>query len=61
MFREMHHADSAFRAMDLMEKIAERRRQSLATTSKPAGRAGLMRTLFMVAVATESTQAEGRA
>jgi hypothetical protein len=61
MFREMHHADRGFRAMDLAEKIGERRRQSLAAASKPVGRARLTRMLFAVAVATGSTQVEGRA
>ncbi len=61
MFREMHHANRSFRAMDLAEKIAERRRQSLAATSKPGGRARLTQVLVAIAAATGSTQAEGRA
>jgi hypothetical protein len=61
MFREMHHADRNFRAMDLAEKVAQRRRQSLTATSKPSRRARLARMLFAVAVTTGSAQAEGRA
>ena len=61
MFNEMQYADRNFRAMDLAEKMAERRRQSLAATSKPSRRARLTRMLFAVAVATGSQQAEGRA
>jgi hypothetical protein len=61
MFREMHHADRNFRAMDIAEKMAERRRQSLATTGKSSLRARLTRMLFAVAVSTGSPQAEGRA
>jgi hypothetical protein len=61
MFREMHHVDRNFRAMDLAEKLAERRRQSLAAASKPSRRARLARMLFAVAVTTGSPQAEGRA
>jgi hypothetical protein len=41
MFREMHHADRNFRAMDLAAKIAERSRQSLAATNKSSRRATL--------------------
>jgi len=61
MFKEMQYADRNFRAMDLAEKMAERRRQSLAATSKPSRRARLTRMLFAVAVVTGSQQAEGRA
>jgi len=61
MFREMHYADRNTRAMDLAEKMAERRRQSLAATSEPSHRARLTRMLFAVAVTTGSPQAEGRA
>ena len=61
MFKEMHYADRNFRAMDLADKMAERRRQSLAATSKPSRRARLTRMLFAVAVAIGSQQAEGRA
>jgi hypothetical protein len=61
MFREMHYADRNFRAMDLAEKIAERRRQSLAATRKSSRRARLTRMLSAVAVTTGSPQPEGRA
>jgi hypothetical protein len=61
MFREMHHMDHGSRAMDLAEKMAERRRQSLGATSKPFPRARMSRMLFALAVATESSQAEGHA
>ena len=61
MFREMHQMDRSFRAMDLAEKMAERRRQSLAATSKSSRRARLTRMLFAPAVVTGSSQAEGRA
>jgi hypothetical protein len=53
--------DHGSRAMDLAEKMAERRRQSLAATSKPSPRARMSRMLFALAVATESSQAEGHA
>ena len=61
MFREMHYMDRNFMAMDLAEKMAERRRQSLATTSKPSRRARLTRMLFAPVVATGSKRVEGRA
>jgi hypothetical protein len=61
MFKEMHHADHIVRAMDLAEKMAERRRQSLATTGKSSLRARLTRMLFAVGVSTGSPQTEGRA
>jgi hypothetical protein len=61
MFREVHYIDHGLRAMDLAEKMAERRRQSLAATSKPSPRARMARMLFALAVVTESSQAEGRA
>lgn len=54
MFREMHHVDRSFRAMDLAEKMTERRRQSLAATSKSPRRARLTRMLFAVAAITGS-------
>ena len=57
MFREMHYMDRSFRAMEL-EKMAERRRRLPSATSKPSVRA---RMLFALAVATGSTQTEGRA
>jgi hypothetical protein len=61
MFREMLYADRNFGAMDLAEKMTERRRQSLATTSNPSRRARLTQMLFAVAEVTGSPQAEGRA
>ena len=61
MFMEMHHADRNFRAMDLAAKLAERRSQSLAATSKLPRRSRLARMLLAVAVTTGSPQAEGRA
>jgi hypothetical protein len=61
MFSEMHYTDRSFRAMDLAEKMAERRRQSLAAASKPSRGGRMARMLFALAAATENTQAEGRA
>ena len=61
MFREMHHADRNSRAMDLAEKMVERRRQSLTASSRPPRRATLTRMLLAVAATTGSTQVEGRA
>jgi hypothetical protein len=61
MFKEMHYMDRNSRAMDLAEKMAERRNQALAATSKPSRRNRLTRMLFALAVATEPSQAEGRA
>jgi hypothetical protein len=60
MFGEMHYMDSNFRAMDLAEKMAERRRQSLVSTGKPSRRARLARMLFALAASTGGPQAEGR-
>src|SRR5215204_6364247 len=45
MFREMHHMDRTSRAMDLVEKMADRRRQSLAATSRPPLKARMARML----------------
>jgi hypothetical protein len=61
MFREMQYADRTFGAMDFADKMAERRRHSLAATSNPARRARLTRMLFAVAEATGSPQSGGRA
>ena len=61
MFRELHHMNHDLRTMDLMGKMAERRRQSLAATGKPPLRTRVARMLSALAVATESSQAEGRA
>ena len=61
MFREMHNMDRNLRAMDLAEKVAERRNQSLAATPKSSLKARMARMLFAFAAATESPQAEGRA
>ena len=57
MFREMHYMDRTTREMDLAEKMAERRRQSLAA-SKPSHKARMARMLFALA---GSSPAEGRA
>ena len=62
MFTELYnHTDHDFMRLDLAEKMAERRRQSLTTTRNPSRRARTARTLFAPAVATGSSQAEGRA
>ena len=61
MFSEMQYMDRNLRAMDLAEKIAERRRQALAATSKPSLRATMARIFSALPAATESPQAEGRA
>jgi hypothetical protein len=58
MFREMHYMDGTSREMDLAEKMAERRRQSLAAASKPSRKARMARMLFALG---GSLQAEGRA
>jgi hypothetical protein len=58
MFREMHYTDRSFTTMELAEKMADRRRRSPVATSKPSVRA---RMLSALAVATGSTQTEGRA
>jgi hypothetical protein len=58
MFREMHYMDRTTREMDLAEKMAERRRQSLAAASKPSRKARMARILFALA---GSSPAEGRA
>jgi hypothetical protein len=60
MFREMHHMDRNLRAMDLAERMAERRRQSLDATRKPSLK-GRLAWIFALATATESSQVEGRA
>jgi hypothetical protein len=57
MFREMHYMDRTSREMDLAEKMAERRRQSLAA-SKPSRKARMARMLIALA---GSSPAEGRA
>jgi hypothetical protein len=61
MFSEMQYMDRNLRAMDLAEKMAERRRQALAATSKPSLRARMARIFSALPAATESPQAEGRA
>jgi hypothetical protein len=61
MFREMHYMDRSMREMDLAEKMAERRRQSLATTGKSSRRARMAWRLFAFAATAGSRQAEGRA
>ena len=57
MFREMHHMDRGVRARDLAEKMAQRRRQSLAVTSRFSSGTQLGRMLFALAVATDGLQA----
>jgi hypothetical protein len=61
MFREMHHMEPGSRAMDLAERMAERRSHSLAATSRFFSRARLRRMLSALAMATNSPHAEGRA
>jgi hypothetical protein len=61
MFGEMHYMDRSMRAMDLAEKMAERRRQSLASASKPSRGTRMARRLFAFAATAGSRQAEGRA
>jgi hypothetical protein len=61
MFREMHHADRNFRAMDFSDKMTQRRRHSLSATCKPSNWAWLSRMLFTVTGTTGSPQVEGRA
>jgi hypothetical protein len=58
MFREMHYMDRTTREMDFTEKVAERRRQSLAAASKSSRKARIARMLFALG---GSLQAEGRA
>ena len=58
MFREMHFMDRTSREMDLAEKMAERRRQSLAAASKPSRWPRMARMFFAL---SGSLQAEGRA
>ena len=67
MFKEMHHMDRSFRAMDLAEKMAERRGHSLAATPAssvtllarmPFAPTGMRETRKRV---PKSTQAVGRA
>ena len=60
MFREMHHMGCNSRAMDLAEKMAERRRQSLAATSRPSLKARMARMLSALTVVAECSPAEGR-
>jgi hypothetical protein len=61
MFKEVHYMDHNFRAMELAEKLAERRRQSLAASSAPSGRYRMARSIFALAVPAGGRQAEGRA
>ena len=61
MFREIQYMDRSLREQDLAEKMAERRRQALAATSKPSLRARMARRISALPAATESPQAEGRA
>ena len=61
MFREMHYMDRNMRAMDLAEKMAQRRRQSLSAASRDSRKTPMVRRLFPFAVAAGSQQAEGRA
>ena len=57
MFREMHYMDRNLRALDLAEKMAERRRQSLVATSKPSRGSRMTRMLFALAGTTENSHA----
>ena len=57
MFREMHYMARRSRALDLAERMAERRTQSLAASSKPSRRARMARMLLALA---GSLQIQGR-
>lgn len=61
MFRDMHYMDHSMREMDLAEKMAERRGQSLAAASKPSRKGRMARWFFAFAATAGSRQAEGRA
>jgi hypothetical protein len=61
MFMEMHYMGRTSREMGLAEKMAERRRQSLASASKPSRGTRMARSLFAFAATAGSRQAEGRA
>jgi hypothetical protein len=61
MFREMQYMGHNLRAMDLAEKMDERRNQLLSTTRRPSPAARMARRLFAPAVTTESSPVEGRA
>jgi hypothetical protein len=61
MIREMHYTDRSFRAMDLAEKMAERRRQSIVAASKTSRVGRMARMLFAPPVVNGNAQAEGRA
>jgi len=51
MFTELHlHTDRDFRKLDLAEKMAERRKHSLAATRRSSLRARMARMLFAHAV-----------
>jgi hypothetical protein len=62
MFMELHHhTNREIRELDLAEKMAERRNDSLAATRRSSLRARIARLLFTPAVAAEGSEAGGRA
>jgi hypothetical protein len=62
MFTELHyHTNHEIRQLNLAEKMAERRNDSLAPTSRLSLGARIARLLFTPAVAAESSEAGGRA
>jgi hypothetical protein len=58
MFKEMQYVDHSLRAVDLAEKMAERRNQLLSTPRRPSPVVRMVRMLFAPAVTTESYQVE---
>ena len=61
MIRDMQYMDHSSRAMDLAEKMAERRNHLLSTTRRPSPVARMARRLFAPAITTQRPPAEGRA
>ena len=62
MFTELqYHTNREIRDLNLAEKMAERRNDSLAHTRRSSLGARLARLLFTPAVAAESSEAGGRA
>lgn len=61
MIRETQYMDHSSRAMDLAEKMDERRNQFLSTTQSPSPVAKMARRLFAQAVTTEGSPVEERA
>ena len=59
MFSETHYMDHNLRAMDFADKMAERRRQSLAASSTPSGNSRMARMLFALALSAGGRRAEG--